>query len=82
MANRKESRPGTKAISPSSKANLSILHGPAQPVPIHKTFGSLLREKAKSQPSALLVASDHQQKSLSYAEADSRSDDLARVWSP
>ncbi|KAL6903997.1 hypothetical protein GGI43DRAFT_399362 [Trichoderma evansii] len=78
MANRKESRPGIKAMSSSSKADLSILYGPAQPVPIHKTFGCLLREKAKSQPSALLVASDHQQKSLSYAEADSRSDDLAR----
>ncbi|KAH8123789.1 hypothetical protein FP744_10005684 [Trichoderma asperellum] len=78
MANRRESRPGIKAMSSSSKANLSILHGPAQPVPIHKTFGNLLREQTKSQPSALLVASDHQQKSLSYAEADSRSDDLAR----
>ncbi|KAM0265117.1 hypothetical protein ACHAQJ_000269 [Trichoderma viride] len=78
MANRKESRPAIKAMSSSSKANLSILHGPAQPIPIHKTFGRLLREKAQSQPSALLVASDHQQKSLTYAEADTRSDDLAR----
>ncbi|EHK50274.1 hypothetical protein TRIATDRAFT_211606 [Trichoderma atroviride IMI 206040] len=70
MANRKE--------SPTIKPSLSILHGPAQPAPIHKTFSRLLREKALSQPSSLLVASDHQQKSLSYAEADSRSDDLAR----
>ncbi|KAL7970001.1 hypothetical protein HDV63DRAFT_50413 [Trichoderma sp. SZMC 28014] len=78
MANRKESRPGIKALSNLSKANLSILHGPSQPAPIHKTFGQLLREKAQSNPSSLLVASDHQQKSLSYAEANSRSDDLAR----
>ncbi|UKZ66168.1 uncharacterized protein TrAtP1_007343 [Trichoderma atroviride] len=63
---------------PTIKPSLSILHGPAQPAPIHKTFSRLLREKALSQPSSLLVASDHQQKSLSYAEADSRSDDLAR----
>ncbi|KAL7783999.1 hypothetical protein V8C43DRAFT_325742 [Trichoderma afarasin] len=62
----------------SSKSDLSILHGPAQPVPIHKTFGCLLRQQAKARPSALLVASDHQQKSLTYAEADARSDDLAR----
>lgn len=73
MADSRESQ----AMS-SSKNDLSILHGPAQPVPIHKTFGCLLREQAKARPSALLVASDHQQKSLTYAEADTRSDDLAR----
>ncbi|UKZ79967.1 hypothetical protein TrVFT333_007731 [Trichoderma virens FT-333] len=68
----------SQAMSSNSKADLSILHGPAQPAPIHKTFGCLLREQAKTRPSALLVSSDHQQKTLTYAEADSRSDDLAR----
>jgi acyl-CoA synthetase (AMP-forming)/AMP-acid ligase II len=61
-----------------SRRDASIVHGPAQPVAIEKTFGTLLREQAKATPSALLVASEHQGKALSYLEADKRSDDLAR----
>ncbi|KAL7956199.1 hypothetical protein V8C34DRAFT_306802 [Trichoderma compactum] len=74
MADSRESQ----AMSSTNNADISILHGPAQPAPIHKTFGCLLREQAKARPYVLLVASDHQQKSLTYAEADARSDDLAR----
>jgi acyl-CoA synthetase (AMP-forming)/AMP-acid ligase II len=61
-----------------SRRDSSIVHGPAQPVAIEKTFGTLLREQAKLTPSALLVASEHQNKTLSYLEADRRSDDLAK----
>ena len=65
-------------MNKTSRANLSILHGPAQPRAIDKTFGSLLREQAQCAPEALLVASEHQRKRLSYGEADARSDNLAR----
>jgi acyl-CoA synthetase (AMP-forming)/AMP-acid ligase II len=61
-----------------SKRNGSIVHGPAQPMAIEKTFGVLLREQAKRAPSSLLVASEHQNKALTYLEADQRSDALAR----
>ncbi|KAH8662440.1 hypothetical protein BX600DRAFT_382422 [Xylariales sp. PMI_506] len=60
------------------EAGASIVHGPAQPRAIEKTFGCLLREQTNLRPSSLLVASDHQQKSLTYKEANARSDDLAR----
>ncbi|KAI0202327.1 hypothetical protein F4808DRAFT_458926 [Astrocystis sublimbata] len=62
----------------SSGLGLSIVHGPAHPRPIDKTFGCLLREQAKQRPYSLLVASDHQNKSLTYAQANNRSDQLAK----
>ena len=78
MANSETGREGHTAMARVSRAGGSILHGPAQPRPIHKTFGRLIREQAVAQPSALLAASDHQGKSLTYEQADQRSDDLAR----
>lgn len=78
MSNTREDRHGAIAMARASREGMSILHGPAQPVPIHKTFGRLLREQAKRQPEALLVASHHQQKRLTYGEANTRSDSLAK----
>ncbi|OBT70776.1 hypothetical protein VF21_10141 [Pseudogymnoascus sp. 05NY08] len=56
----------------------SIVHGPSQPCAIDKTFGNLLREQAQTNGNGLLVLSDHQNKSLTYSQADRRTDDLAR----
>lgn len=78
MSNAESGRDGIAAMARVSRDGGSILHGPAQPVPVHKTFGQLLREQAATRPSALLVASHHQSKSLTYADADLRSDNLAR----
>lgn len=61
-----------------SRRNLAIAHGPAQPGTIEQTFGQLLREKASQHPDKLLVAADRQNKSLTYSQAHTRSDDLAR----
>ena len=78
MSNTRESRDGVISMTKASRDGMSILHGPSQPVPIHKTFGQALREQAKRDPSALLVASHHQRKSLTYGEAHARSDSLAK----
>ncbi|KAI0425427.1 hypothetical protein F5Y09DRAFT_334973 [Xylaria sp. FL1042] len=48
------------------------------PRTIDKTFGCLLREQAKKRLSSLLVTSDHQKRSLTYAQANNRSDQLAK----
>lgn len=56
----------------------SIVHGPSQPCAIDKTFGNLLREQAQTNGNGLLVLSDHQNKSLTYSQADRRTDYLAR----
>lgn len=78
MSNVEEGRKGVPEMAQISRSGGSILHGPAQPRPVHKTFGNLLREQAAADPNALLVASHHQGISLSYAQANQRSDDLAR----
>lgn len=71
-------RDGIIAISRSAGASGSLVHGPSQPRILDKTFGTLLQEKVKENPHALLVASDHQQQSLTYAQIHKRSDDLAK----
>lgn len=78
MANVDTGRKGVPALSRVSREGGSILHGPSQPQPIHKTFGNLLREQAELRPPSLLVASNHQDKSLNYEQANERSDHLAR----
>ncbi|KAG5807851.1 hypothetical protein H9Q74_008063 [Fusarium xylarioides] len=78
MASIREERDAVVTLSKTSRDGLSMLHGPSQPMPIHKTFGRLLREQAAATPSALLVASHHQNKSLTYSQADARSDNLAK----
>lgn len=78
MSNTDIGRAGHASMAKVNKAGGSILHGPQQPRPIHKTFGRLIREQATAQPSSLLIASHHQSKSLTYQEANQRSDDLAR----
>lgn len=55
-----------------------LVHGPSHPQIIDKTFGVLLREQAKTRWSSPLVVSNHQNRTLTYAEADKRSDHLAR----
>ncbi|KAI1272913.1 hypothetical protein F5Y07DRAFT_412088 [Xylaria sp. FL0933] len=65
-------------MAKSSEMGLSIVHGPATPRPIDKTSSCLLREQAIKRPSSLLVISDHQTKSLTYAQANNRSDQLAK----
>lgn len=57
----------------------SIVHGPAQPRIIEKTFARLIREQASTRPDDLLVASDHQNKSATYSQMNARSDNLARA---
>ena len=78
MANTDSHRDGIVSMAKVSRSGASILHGPSQPVPIHKTFGTLIREQAAAQPSSLLVASHHQNKQLTYEQVDRRSDELAR----
>ncbi|KAI1313272.1 hypothetical protein F5Y03DRAFT_406553 [Xylaria venustula] len=65
-------------MAKSSELGLSIVHGPSAPRIIDKTFGCLLHEQAKKQPSSLLAVSDHPNKSLTYAQANDRSDQLAK----
>ncbi|KAI0968658.1 hypothetical protein F4678DRAFT_195531 [Xylaria arbuscula] len=62
----------------SSELGLSIVHGPSAPRMVDKTFGCLLYEQAKKQPYSLLVVSNHQKKSLTYAQANDSSDQLAK----
>ncbi|KAL2203668.1 acetyl-CoA synthetase-like protein [Sarocladium strictum] len=60
-----------------SRNNGAVVHGPAQPVEVEKTFAILAREQAANHGNRLLVTSEHQQRSLTYAQADERSDALA-----
>ena len=78
MANGATDRDGKEAMNRLSQQGLSIAHGPSQPALMHKTLGRLLKEQAAQRPSASLVIVEHQQRSLTYAEADRRSDDLAK----
>lgn len=78
MANIRTDRAGVAAMERVSRAGRSLIHGPAQPVDVDKTFGNLIREQAKNRPDDLLVASHHQRKSLTYAQTNERSDNLAR----
>lgn len=78
MANLKTNREGFRSMSRLASADLSIVHGPAQPGVIEMTLGSLMRQQAVKRPSDLLVLSHHQKKSLTYSQANERSDQLAR----
>jgi hypothetical protein len=63
---------------PRSSSRRPLVHGPSHPQIIDKTFGVLLREQAKTRWSSPLGLSDHQDRTLTYAEADKRSDHLAQ----
>ncbi|KAF4813228.1 Acyl-CoA ligase sidI [Colletotrichum siamense] len=78
MANIETDRAGMAAMAKVARSGGSIIHGPDQPGIINKTFGNLIREQARKRPDALLVASHHQRKSLTYAQANDRSDRLAQ----
>ncbi|KAM0330822.1 hypothetical protein ACHAQA_003777 [Verticillium albo-atrum] len=78
MANVRLDRGGIKSMAAVARRGASIAHGPAQPVAVDKTFGTLIREQAERRPSDLLVASHHQKKRLTYAQANERSDNLAK----
>ncbi|KAI8253646.1 putative acyl-CoA synthetase [Colletotrichum sp. SAR 10_98] len=78
MANIETDRAGMAAMAKVARSGGSIIHGPDQPGIINKTFGNLIREQARKRPDVLLVASHHQRKSLTYAQANDRSDRLAQ----
>ncbi|RMZ83432.1 hypothetical protein DV737_g1594, partial [Chaetothyriales sp. CBS 132003] len=78
MAETRSERSGMEAMASLARHGLSLVHGPSQPGIIEKTFGQLLREQASQHPKDLLVASEHQNKSFTYSEMNSRTDDLAR----
>lgn len=60
-----------------TRARPSIIHGPPSEV-VPETFGELLRRQALQNGSRLLVHADHQARGLTFAEADVRSEALAR----
>jgi long-chain acyl-CoA synthetase len=66
------------AINRAAAHGASLVHGPTYSQIVDKTFGALLHEEAETYGSSPLVVSDHQNRTLTYAEADKRSDHLAR----
>ena len=78
MAHLPPSREAMIAMNRAAAHGGSLIHGPSHPQIIEKTFGALLREQARARGSSPLVISDHQNRTLTYAEADRRSDHLAR----
>ncbi|KAJ9630289.1 hypothetical protein H2204_008507 [Knufia peltigerae] len=78
MASERIDRKSLRRLRCIEKDNVSIVHAPSSVGPLSLTFGDAIRKQAKERPDALFIQSHHQQKSLTYSQANDRSDDLAR----
>ncbi|KEF58857.1 uncharacterized protein A1O9_03700 [Exophiala aquamarina CBS 119918] len=78
MASSKTNQRGYRSLALLEQKGASIVHGPSQVRAQESTFGRTLRKQAIERPNGLFVESHHQNRSLTYSEADDRTDNLAR----
>lgn len=58
----------------------SIVYGPSAPQPVPLTFGNLLAQHVKKQPSRPAIISHQQNVTLTYRDLDIRSTALAKAF--